>query len=130
MTDDFERPILSPPPITRETLIAYAAASGDSNPVHVDPEAARRAGMPDVFAHGMLVMAYLGRVLTDRADLQQIESFSVRFAAITKLGDVLECRAEVAGSEQGELKVQLTAAAAGEVKLTGEARLRTAHDRA
>ena len=53
------------PPITRHTLALYCGASGDHNPIHVDIDFAKAAGFPDVFAHGMLVMAYLGQALTD-----------------------------------------------------------------
>jgi acyl dehydratase len=44
-------------PVSRTTLALFAGASGDHNPIHVDLDFARRAGMPDVFAHGMLGMA-------------------------------------------------------------------------
>ena len=47
-------PPLSLPPVTRATLALYAGASGDHNPIHIDVDFARAAGMPDVFAHGML----------------------------------------------------------------------------
>ena len=60
-----EIPALELPPITRTTLALYAGASGDHNPVHIDIDFAKKAGMPDVFAHGMLSMAYLGRMLTN-----------------------------------------------------------------
>ena len=53
------------PPITRHTLALYCGASGDHNPIHVDLDFASTAGFPDVFSHGMLVMAYLGQALTD-----------------------------------------------------------------
>ena len=53
-------PPLSLPPLTRTTLALYAGASGDHNPMHIDIDFARAAGMPDVFAHGMLSMAWLG----------------------------------------------------------------------
>ena len=58
---------LALPPLTRATLALYAGASGDHNPVHIDIDFARAAGMPDVFAHGMLSMAWLGRLLTNWA---------------------------------------------------------------
>ena len=60
-----EIPALELPPISRYTLALYAGASGDHNPIHIDSDFAKAAGMPDVFAHGMLSMAYLGRMLTD-----------------------------------------------------------------
>ena len=45
-------PELELPPITREQLALFDGASGDHNPIHIDIDFARRAGMPDVFAHG------------------------------------------------------------------------------
>ncbi|MCM2340519.1 MaoC/PaaZ C-terminal domain-containing protein [Rhodoferax sp.] len=41
-------------PITRLTLGVYAGTSGDYNPLHIDSDFARQAGMPDIFAHGIL----------------------------------------------------------------------------
>jgi acyl dehydratase len=53
------------PPVSRLGLALYCGASGDHNPIHVDIDFAKAAGMPDVFAHGMLSMAWLGRLLTN-----------------------------------------------------------------
>jgi len=46
-------------------LERYAAASGDHARIHLDDETARAAGFPGVIAHGLLVMAYLGRAVAD-----------------------------------------------------------------
>ena len=46
----------SPCPSTRETLVAYANASGDQNPIHQDEAFAKSVGLPDVIAHGMWTM--------------------------------------------------------------------------
>ena len=43
----------------------FAGASWDHNPIHIDTDFARASGHPDVFAHGMLVMGYLGQALSD-----------------------------------------------------------------
>ena len=51
----------------------------------------RQAGFPDVFSHGMLVMAYLGQALTDAVPPPRLRSFSTRFVAITQLGARLTC---------------------------------------
>lgn len=75
--------VLRPGPITRTTLALFAGASGDHNPIHIDLDSARASGMDDVFAHGMLSMAYLGRLLTDTVRQDQIREFSARFTAIT-----------------------------------------------
>jgi acyl dehydratase len=78
-----ELPELAVEPISRTTLALFAGASGDGNPIHIDLDVARSAGLDDVFAHGMLSMAYLGRLLTDAFPQQQLRSWRVRFAAIT-----------------------------------------------
>jgi len=114
------------PPITRHTLALYCGASGDHNPMHVDIDFARKAGFPDVFAHGMLVMAYLGQALTDAVSPRNIRAFSTRFAAITQLGARLTCEGHVSEliERDGEpcMKIALVAKDdAGEAKLLGEA---------
>ncbi|MBS0368898.1 MAG: MaoC family dehydratase N-terminal domain-containing protein [Proteobacteria bacterium] len=76
----------SPPPSTPEDLARYAEASGDSNPLHLDPAFARQAGFSDLVVHGMLNMAHLGRLLTERFPAENIRSFSARFEGIVLVG--------------------------------------------
>ena len=119
-------PPLSLPPVTRATLAVYAGASGDHNPIHIDVDFARAAGMPDVFAHGMLVMAWLGRLLTNWAPQQDLREFGVRFSAMTLIGEKITCTGSVVDKQErdGEwqAKVELTAVnAAGELKVAGDA---------
>ena len=78
-------PSIRIPAISRTTLALFAGASGDHNPIHLDVDIARSAGLDDVFAQGMLSMAYLGRLLTDWAPQQSLRSFEVRFGAITPI---------------------------------------------
>ena len=82
-------------PITRSTLALYAGASGDHNPIHIDLDFAKNAGMKDVFAHGMLIMAYLGRAVTNIVPQSNLKNFSVRFSSITNIGDILTCSGKV-----------------------------------
>ncbi|MGQ7935000.1 MaoC family dehydratase [Paraburkholderia sp. D1E] len=119
-------PELVLPPINRTTLALYAGASGDHNPIHIDIDVARRAGMPDVFAHGMLSMAYLGRLLTNWVPQKQIREFNARFTGITHLGHVITCSGKVTEKNErdGErlIKVQLqTANQFGELRIIGDA---------
>jgi acyl dehydratase len=114
------------PTITRHRLALYCGASGDHNPIHVDLDFARKAGFPDVFSHGMLVMGYLGQALTDAVPASRIRSFSTRFAAITQLGAKLTCEGTVAElvERNGERCARLaltTKDETGEIKLVGEA---------
>ena len=57
---DFETRTYS---VTRADLVAYAAASGDHNPIHQDEEIARSVGLPGVIAHGMFTLALVARYL-------------------------------------------------------------------
>ena len=117
---------LTTEPISRLTLALFAGASGDHNPIHVDLDFARAAGMDDVFAHGMLSMAYLGRMLTDWIPPSRLREFSVRFVAITHVHDRVVCSGRIVErfEHNGEqlARVELQAASQeGEVRLTGEA---------
>lgn len=113
-------------PINRTTLALFAGASGDHNPIHIDIDFAKSAGMDDVFAQGMLPMAYLARVLTDWVPQTAIKQFSCRFKSITQVGDAITCSGQVTEKweEAGETLVKLdllAANASGDVKLAGEA---------
>src|SRR5512144_3266306 len=91
-----DQPIrLETDPISRTTLALYAGASGDHNPMHIDIDYAKAAGEADVFAHGMLIMAYLGRSLTSWVPQTQVRSFNTRFTAITRVGAKIVCTGKV-----------------------------------
>ncbi|WP_438472400.1 MaoC/PaaZ C-terminal domain-containing protein [Rhodococcus erythropolis] len=94
-------PSLELPEISRTTLALYAGASGDHNPMHIDLDVARSGGMDDVFAHGMLSMAYLGRLLTNYVLQERIRTYSVRFASITPLHAKPTCTGTVTKVEDG-----------------------------
>ncbi len=67
-------------PVSRETLVAYADASGDQNPIHQDEAFARSVGLPDVIAHGMWTMGASATVVTDWAgDAGRVVEFGTRF---------------------------------------------------
>ncbi len=113
-------------PISRLMLALYCGASGDHNPIHVDLDFARAAGQPDVFAHGMLSMAFLARVLTNWVPQSALRGYGVRFTAITHVGEVICCGGTVVErfERQGEtcLRIELsTRNRDGEAKLAGTA---------
>jgi acyl dehydratase len=101
-------------PISRTTLALFAGASGDHNPIHIDLDVARSAGLDDVFAHGMLSMAYLGRLLTNVVPQQHLRSFQVRFASITPVHGEPTCTGsvtsidEVNGERHATLELQVS----------------------
>ena len=98
-------------PISRTNLALYAGASGDHNPLHIDTDYANRIGLPDVIAHGMLIMGYLGRVLTNNMNQNQILEYGVQFSSITNIGDALRCSGivkEISGNKSNKiLKLEL-----------------------
>lgn len=117
--------------ITRTTLALFGPASGDLNPIHLDIDVARSAGLDDVFAHGMLSMAYLGRLLTNWVPQDRIRTFAVRFAAITPVHAEPTCTGwvvavnEVDGERRADLELAITLAD-GTVTLTGTATIAVA----
>lgn len=119
-------PVLTTGPISRLDLALYCGASGDHNPIHVDIDFAKGAGMPDVFAHGMLSMAFLGRLVTNWVPQHQLREYGVRFVAITHVGDAITCTGEVVEKfeHNGERRLKLALTTKNqndEIKLKGEA---------
>ena len=113
-------------PINRTTLALYAGASGDHNPIHIDLDFARKAGMPDVFAHGMLSMAYLGRLVTNWVPQQKLRELNTRFIGITHFGNVIACTGKVVEryERNGEKLIKVAIQSQnqfGEVKILGDA---------
>ena len=113
-------------PITRSTLALYAGASGDHNPIHIDLDFAKEAGMKDVFAHGMLIMAYLGRAVTNIVPQSNLKNFNVRFSSITNIGDILTCSGEVTKIDKNNSKKTIVldlivSDEFGDIKISGAA---------
>lgn len=96
-------------PITRWVLAMFAGGSGDSNPLHIDVDIAKRYGFEDVFAHGMLSMAFLAQQLLKWVPQDQIRGYSVRFASITPVHAKVHCAAKVVEKfeRDGERRVKL-----------------------
>ncbi len=79
----------------------YAGASGDFNPIHIDPEFATNVGLPGVILHGLYTMAQVARAAVDAAggDPRSLKRLSVQFRGmafpeqeITVSGTVKEVR--------------------------------------
>lgn len=103
-------PELRPEKISRKTLALFAGASGDHQPSHLDIDAARAKGRDDVIAHGMLMMAFLGRMLTDFAPQDRVRSFDARFVAVTPVNVEPVCSGRIASVEDGFAKLEMQAA--------------------
>ncbi|MBI4566469.1 MAG: SDR family NAD(P)-dependent oxidoreductase [Planctomycetes bacterium] len=75
--------------------VRYAEASGDFNPIHIDPAAARAAGLPGIILQGLCTMAFAGQAVVEEAlggDATRLEELSVRFRKPVLPGDRLTTR--------------------------------------
>jgi acyl dehydratase len=115
-------------PVTRETLVRYAGASGDFNPIHWNEKFAVGVGLPDVIAHGMFTMAEAIRVVTDwTGDPGAVVEYGVRFTKPVVVpnddtGALIEVSAKVGAKlDDNRVRVDLTAMSAGQ-KVLGMSR--------
>jgi len=82
-------------PVTADQATRYAAASGDNNPIHVDPNVAKSAGHPGVILHGMCTMAFAQRDIVNElcgGDPRRLASLSVRLAKPVLPGQTLQLK--------------------------------------
>lgn len=102
--------VIEKPEITHTQLVKYAGASGDFNPIHTVYPVAKKAGLHDVIAHGMLVMGFAGEALTKWFPRKHLRKFDVRFTKMTFPGE----RLSIFGKIVDEIEKN------GEVRLVGE----------
>jgi acyl dehydratase len=83
---------------TKHQIAAYAEASGDFNPIHLDSDFARSVGLPGLIAHGMLQMGIAGTVAAEAAGGgARLRRLHCRFAGMVVPGDTVTFSAEPAG---------------------------------
>jgi acyl dehydratase len=100
--------------VTQEQITAYADASGDHNPIHLDAAAARVVGLDGTIAHGMLSMAFMGQLVTDWLAEQpapggRVTRLRTRFQAMVRPGDTLTVSGVVGASEAGRQRLDVWA---------------------
>lgn len=69
--------------IAEDQTFRYASASGDHNPIHVDENVARMAGLPGIIVHGLCTMAFVSKVMIDHLcahDPRRLRRLRARFA--------------------------------------------------
>jgi acyl dehydratase len=89
---------------TKDQIAAYAEASGDHNPIHLDDDFAKSVGLPGVIAHGMLQMGLLGTVASEAAGgPDHITRLFVRFAGMVVPGDTVTFKAQAGADAHLEL---------------------------
>lgn len=118
--------------ITRDSLVRYAGASGDFNPIHYRDDFAQAVGLPGVLAHGMLTMGLAVQVVVDFVgDSGKILDYQVRFTKPVLVdaehGATVSVSAKVVEiAEDGKsARIDLTAVAS-ELTVLGKAQVRVA----
>jgi 3-hydroxybutyryl-CoA dehydratase len=88
----------------------YAAASGDFNPIHIDPEAGRAAGLGGNILQGLCTMGWaveaFGKFLGDPARVTKVR---VRFSRPVAVGDVISYEGRVTAVDNGTVVVSISA---------------------
>lgn len=94
--------------ITQEKIARYAEASGDHNPLHIDPGFAVTTQFGGTVAHGMLVLAYLSEMLTAAFGEQWVAGgrMKARFRAPARPGDTVTAAGRVIRVENGVIRCE------------------------
>src|SRR5690349_10274604 len=104
--------------VTRADLVAYAAASGDHNPIHQDEDVARSVGLPGVIAHGMFTLALAARAVDEWFPGTEVVSLGCKFTnpvVVPADGGVdIEVAGEPKAGDDGTTTVALTVTCAGQ----------------
>jgi len=89
--------------VSQDQINAYAEASGDFNPMHVDEEFARSVGLPGTIAHGLLEMGILAEAIAGWAGgADGLLSLEVRFSKPLLAGDTIICSGNVVAVDETE----------------------------
>lgn len=94
--------------IDRVLIARFAGASRDFNPIHVDEEFARNAGLQSVIAHGAISLGLAGRLLSDWVGLTGVHSLEAKLVAPAFPGDELVAEGEITSvTDEGRISVGL-----------------------
>jgi acyl dehydratase len=117
--------------LTRESLVRYAGASGDFNPIHYRDDVAAAVGLPGVLAHGMLTMGLaVGTLESWVGDTGRILDYGVRFTKPVvvdpETGADVTVTAKVGAVDEESARIDLTVSFNGAtVFVKAQARVRT-----
>lgn len=90
----------------------YAGASGDFNPIHIDPEFAKAVGLPNTILHGLYMMGLTARAATEAAggDPRSLKRLSVQFRGMGAPETEIVVSGEVKSVEDGRATIDVVAA--------------------
>jgi 3-hydroxybutyryl-CoA dehydratase len=110
--------------LTQPMLNAYADASGDHNPLHIDEAFAKTTPMGGTIAHGMLVLSFISEMMAGAFGQQWLAtgSLDVRFRAPARPGDTVTARATAQEPKDGRLRYAVEVVSeGGELLISGTA---------
>ena len=117
--------------ITQEKINLYAQASRDFNPIHIDPDFARKTSLGGTIAHGMLILAYVSQMMTAAFGQSWLSqgTLSIRFRAPARPDDTITISGKISkvAKSQNETLIScevLCANQNGESIITGETQVR------
>jgi acyl dehydratase len=109
---------------SRADLVAYAAASGDLNPIHWDHGAARAAGLPGVIVHGLLMAAWVAGAAARHSEAPDpLRGMRLRFRRPLRPGVPAQVEGRVAGRDDAGADLALAVTAGGDALVTASARV-------
>jgi acyl dehydratase len=90
----------------------YAGASGDFNPIHIDPEFAKAVGLPNTILHGLYMMGLTARAATEAAggDPRSLKRLSVQFRGMGAPETEIVVSGEVKAVDDGKATIDVVAA--------------------
>ncbi|MEX2448407.1 MAG: MaoC/PaaZ C-terminal domain-containing protein [Solirubrobacterales bacterium] len=90
----------------------YAGASGDFNPIHIDPEFAKAVGLPNTILHGLYMMGLTARAATEAAggDPGSLKRLSVQFRGMGAPETEIVVSGEIKSVEDGRATIDVVAA--------------------
>src|SRR6476646_11348737 len=90
----------------------YAGASGDFNPIHIDPEFAKAVGLPNTILHGLYMMGLTARAATEAAggDPRSLKRLAVQFRGMGAPETEIEVTGTVKSVEDGKATIDVVAA--------------------
>jgi 3-hydroxybutyryl-CoA dehydratase len=97
--------------VDRYRAIYYAGASGDFNPIHIDPEFGKMVGLGGVILHGLCAVGFVVKTITDwQGDPGKLKRFKCRFASPVHIDDVITTSGEVFEVKEGRARLALKVA--------------------
>jgi len=95
--------------VDKYRTIYYAGASGDFNPIHIDPGFGEMVGLGGVILHGLCTLAFAAKTVTDwSGDPGALKRLKCRFAMPVHLGDSITTQAKIVGIEENRAKIELS----------------------